>query len=233
MELSKQTRQYLRRLYHRGKGPLARWADRILGSIAVFFILFCLFWMLHIGLARSAIGAGVLVALGNIALLWRRRSGFEKFMEKQLKECRDQLALEKLLLLPRADFQKLCLSLFQQKCSSPPAPVLGGWYFAEEKTFGYAFRNHPLQPIGVGQLLLLQRRLKRCNARRLLLFSTAPYEDNADLFAHRLGAAVLFFGPDELFALNSPLLYIAKEQAMEALDAKAVRLSAKEAAAGF
>ena len=170
---------------------------------------------------RAALILGICTALALLALY----AGFcryqlEKYISKELDVLKNECALEKLTLLSDENFWEICLEIFAQHGAVDGEQTLGGLYLPEQQLFCYALQNHPENPVGVQQILLLHRKLKKLGAQKALLLSPAPYQDEADAMSQRLNAEITLLGQQEFLELNHPLIAPSEEELQKALCAK-------------
>lgn len=220
MTLDKKARSYLIGKFHHGKNCFARILDRVLGCAALTVFLFSVFWSLHLRLISSLILA--LTASLTLEILWLMVAKYrrERFIAAQLEEIRRECALEKILLLSKGEFRSLSREIFAEETGrSQFQSVLGGLFLPEEKIFCYAFPNHPQNPVGIQQILLLYRKIKRLHAQSALLLSAAPFEEDASAMPERLGIPVHILGQEALLEAVPPQS-ISDEQVMDALHAR-------------
>ena len=145
---------------------------------------------------------------------------FHKTDSRTLEEIRRECALEKILLLSKGEFRSLSREIFAEETGrSQFQSVLGGLFLPEEKIFCYAFPNHPQNPVGIQQILLLYRKIKRLHAQSALLLSAAPFEEDASAMPERLGIPVHILGQEALLEAVPPQS-ISDEQVMDALHAR-------------
>ena len=147
----------------------------------------------------------------------------EKFISKELLALRNACALEKLTLLSEEHFWQICLTIFAQHGAEGGEETLGGLYLPEKGLFCYALQNHPENPVGVQQILLLHRKLKKLDAQKALLLSPAPYQEEAGAMSHRLQAEITLLGQEEFLQLEHPLIAPSEEELQKALEAKVAR----------
>ena len=220
MQLDQKAIRYFKRKRRGGKNSIARGLDLLLGALLLSALLFFLFWRLHMGI-RAAIILGISTALALLALY----AGFcryqlEKYISKELEALKNECALEKLTLLSDENFWEICLEIFAQHGAEGGEQTLGGLYLPEQQLFCYALQNHPENPVGVQQILLLHRKLKKLGAQRALLLSPAPYQDEADAMSQRLNAEITLLGQKEFLDLEHPLIAPSEEELQKALLAK-------------
>lgn len=112
------------------------------------------------------------------------------------------------------------MEIFAQHGAEGGEQTLGGLYLPEQQLFCYALQNHPENPVGVQQILLLHRKLKKLGAQKALLLSPAPYQDEADAMSQRLNAEITLLGQKEFLDLEHPLIAPSEEELQKALLAK-------------
>lgn len=215
----------LRRMYHKGKGLLARALDRALGCLAGFLGGFAALWTLHAGLRRAAIGAAALTAAGALLLALVQRARFAAFVRRTWEERRTRLRLEKLLLLPRETFERLCRAAFAQEvgqtCSLRAG---GGWLFPHPRVYCRAFVQHPLCPVSAQQALRLLRHVLPCAPKEILLLCPAPFDEPALRLLSRAPCRVRVLPPRRLLACRAAALAVSDEEVAADLRAQAAHL---------
>lgn len=223
MQLNKRAIRYFKSKRRGGKNTMARALDIAFGALILALVLFFLFWRMHLGV-RIAIVLGLTAA----ALLMVLYAGFsryrlEKYITKELAALKNECALEKLTLLSDDDFQEICREIFAAHGAEGGEETLGGTFLSEQELFCFAFQNHPENPVGVQQILLLHRKLKKLGAKKALVLSPSPYQEEADAMSRRLQAEIALLGQEEFLALNNPNITPSQEELQKALDAKVAR----------
>ena len=134
------------------------------------------------------------------------RYSLEKYISKELVALRNECTLEKLSLLCDEDFWEICREIFKKHGAQGGEETLGGLYFADRGLFCCALQNHPEDPVGVQQILILHRKLKKLGAQKAFLLSPAPYQEEAGAMSRRLQTEIVLLGQEEFLQLEHPLI---------------------------
>ncbi len=222
MKLDRKIQNYLLCKYFKGKNRFARILDAVLGRILLLLALFVVFWLLGAGLLNSLIFSLTAAAAISIGIVMIRRYRQDNFFSAEIERVRKECMLEKLTLLSREDFQKICYSVFKSHTGLASFKrILGGYFNVREKVFCYAFSNHPDNPVGVQQMLLLYRKLKKLNASSAVILSAAAYVEEANAMSGRLGIEIELLGKDEfLQSAGNPKLSVSEDEILTAIQAE-------------
>lgn len=240
MELSKAMKRYFLKKQHHGKNAFARYIDLGLGSLVSTVVLFCLFWSLHIGIKLSLVFAICIVfAFILVRSAWSAYK-LERFINTELSRITKTTMLEQLTLLAEAEFSETCDAVFTDLYGHAYRKIQGGLFYPQESRFCYAFQNHPENPVGVQQLLLLYRKLKKLGVTQVATLSASAYAEEATAMSLRVGVDFVLLTQDAFFEkeiayIRRPTqteLYAAIEAEMRSesmkLDAKNVFFSPKK-----
>jgi len=222
MKLDKSMQAYLKRKYFKGKGRGAQLLDLVFGRLLLFAGLFAFFWLIHAGLANSLIFSLTATIVLSLVVHMARRHRQEKFLQKEMQRVKNECALEKLTLLSREEFQDICLTVFKRHTKLRSfRRVLGGYYHVRRRLFCYAFGNHPENPVGVQQMLLLYRKLKKINAAGALILSAAPYVEEASAMSERLGVDIALLDKEAILRYAQvPSISVSEEEVVGAIRAE-------------
>ncbi len=226
MQFDKQTIRYFKYKFFNGKNMVARFLDKLFGTLLAFILLFCLFWAMGMGLWRSVVLTVTVVAVFSLFRTAVSKYRLEKFMLAELADIRRNYMLEKLTLLSEEEFAAVCKNIFlSHEKKSVYQETLGGLYFPEDRHFCYAFNNHPENPVGVQQLLVLHRKLQKLGATSATVLSAAPYGSETSTMSKRLGAAITLLGRDAFFPAHT--YYVAPPSQEELKKVLQAEISAK------
>lgn len=200
MEFDKKTLRYFKYKFSRGRNTLAQLLDKIFGSLLGFVVLFCVFWAMHAGLWRSAILSATVVTVFDIFLAALSKYRLGRFILNELWRIRQNYMLERLTMLSGEEFSRICREIFlSHSPGGDPIDTLGGLYFPDARHFCYAFSNHPENPVGVQQMLVLNRKLKKLRAASATVLTAAKYMNETSTMSKRLGAEITLLGRNEFF----------------------------------
>lgn len=233
MHLDQRAIRYFKRKRRGGKNLFARALDLLFGSAALSFALFFLFWRMHTGLRQAIVLALTLSALLIVLYMGFSRYSLEKYISKELVALRSECTLEKLSLLCDEDFWEICREIFKKHGAQGGEETLGGLYFADRGLFCCALQNHPEDPVGVQQILILHRKLKKLGAQKAFLLSPAPYQEEAGAMSRRLQTEIVLLGQEEFLQLEHPLIAPTQEELQKALAAKISRPTAESPKSRF
>lgn len=224
--MDKKTQRYFKRLVT-GKTILARCIDAIVGKLFCFVAIFAAAWLSHIGLLNSVIIAFMVTALISIFLHARKKLQWDKQIAKKLREIRNRLALEKLILLENSD--EFMAEVFTVYTGIDEFKMLkGGFYDAKSSTFCMALPNHPRHDVDVQQMTEIARLLKKVNAKRIALLSASDYSQEARSLAARLDGVELLSRKELYELLENTTLYPTEEEAILSIKQEAESLHSKE-----
>ena len=188
---------------------------------------------MHTGLRQAIVLALTLSALLIVLYMGFSRYSLEKYISKELVALRNECTLEKLSLLCDEDFWEICREIFKKHGAQGGEETLGGLYFADRGLFCCALQNHPEDPVGVQQILILHRKLKKLGAQKAFLLSPAPYQEEAGAMSRRLQTEIVLLGQEEFLQLEHPLIAPTQEELQKALAAKISRPTAESPKSRF
>ena len=200
---------------------MARALDIVFGALVLALALFFLFWRMHLGV-RIAIVLGLTAA----ALLMVLYAGFsryrlEKYITKELAALKKRMRTGKLTLLSDDSFQEICQEIFAAHGAVGGEETLGEPIFRARLVL-LRFSKPSENPVGVQQILLLHRKLKKLDAKKALVLSPSPYQEEADAMSRRLQAEISCSGKRNSRS-GKPAHRPVRGGTAKALDAKVAR----------
>ncbi len=219
MELDVKEKRYFKCMQSGGRNTFARVLDSLFFSIICFLLIFCLFWSFKIRLVQALILAATVFFCALFLYFAYKRYKFEKFVAKELLRIENNCRLEKLAFSSPETFSHISSEIFVRHMGSEEyVKSLGGLFFPATKTFCYAFKNHPENPVGVQQFLVLQRKAIQLGAEKIVALSAAKYMSEASAMTKRMGTEVTLLDREEF--LKEDLFLPVDEELQKALRAE-------------
>lgn len=176
----KTVQKHIRRKFFRGKRGLAKILDAVLGRIAVFVVVFLIFWSLKMGIVKSAVLSATIVGVYSCLALAFRQRALTRFTEKYLRTISDECLFEKLLLQSQEDFREFCRQFFLEYTNALSLEKsFGGFLDGKQGIFCFVFKNHPANPVGPQQIQTLFRIVEHTKASHVFVLSSSDFLDKA------------------------------------------------------
>lgn len=176
----KNIQKYIRRKFSKGKRAFAKILDAVLGRIAIFIVVFLIFWSLKAGILKSAVLSATITGIYSCLALAFRQRALGRFTQTYLSHMRDECLFEKLLMQNHTDFRAFCEKLFLEYTNAAVLErCFGGFMDCERSIFCFVFQNHPSNPVSPQQIQTLYRIVERSGAHHVFVLSSSDFEDKA------------------------------------------------------
>ncbi|MGI6169680.1 MAG: restriction endonuclease, partial [Christensenellales bacterium] len=214
----------------RDRSILARALDFIILRAAILLAAYLVLYQTLRHQAAALLLALLAVLLFSVAAQMVNNIRLERFKEKHIKLLRKKYLEESLVLLPSADFLKLCAAFIRETYGIEAAIEPDGSLHSPN-TIITARQLYGNQKTGVQAILDLYQSAQKCGAKQAVLLCTTRFDEEALSIARRIpGLDIHIAGLDELVAYSRQTSYAPhdeeiRERLQEDLQKQPLKLS--------
>ena len=201
--MNKECDRYFRRKAAGGRSRAAALIDAVVLRFFLYAALYLWFRSTIPDRLYAALFTVVCAGLLSAALMLWRRLNLERFREKEILRLRQQILLERLLLLPEEQLHTVANALFELEA------------YDSKTTYPALLRQ--VQPITPDDLLVHFLCAQAAEKKQMLVLSTAPIPKETRAFSKRLPIRTIVLPPEALCRLaEKTVLGSVSEEELEA-----------------